>query len=210
MSLLRTAVALALLTAAVGCGNGDDTSSESDVSPAAAGTATLFPGSGDERGPDIDFPRVAVGESAAVDVKVRNTSDAPLTVKKVAAENAEVSKDDCTGRTMRSGEECDFQMLLPPTSEAKNVAGSVTVETDRGTTSSSVSAQVVEKNEHEGHTPTDPPTPEVTTDPPSVEPTDATGGLEETPPSTTVGPELGATPSATAGPEEFPDASGAF
>ncbi|UFQ19413.1 MULTISPECIES: hypothetical protein [Streptomyces] len=210
MSLLRTAVALALLTAAVGCGKGDDTSSESDVSLAAAGAATLFPGSGDERGPDIDFPRVAVGESAAVDVKVRNTSDAPLTVKKVAAENAEVSKDDCTGRRVRSGDECDFQMLLPPKSEAKSVAGSVTVETDRGTTSSSVSAQVVEKNEHEGHAPADPPTPEVATDPPSVEPSDATGGPVDTPPGTTVGPKQGATPSATAGPEEFPAASGAW
>ncbi|MGA4845352.1 hypothetical protein ACOBQB_03375 [Streptomyces sp. G5(2025)] len=202
-SLLRTAVVLGVLTAAVGCGNGDDTPSEIDASPAAAGTATLFPGSGDERGPDIDFPPVAVGESAAVDVKVRNNSGEPMTVKKVTAKNAKVSKDNCTGRTMPSGGECEFSMLLQSKTKAQQLAGSVTLETDKGTTSSSVAGRVVEKGKREGptHAPT---TPEGATGTPSVEPPEptVTDTPEETPPTTTVSPErspLGT----TAGPEEL-------
>jgi hypothetical protein len=163
-STLGTVVALTVLLAVGGCAGGSsDSSHEASTSLDAepVGAATLFPGSEQEEGPDIDIPQTTVGEPAARDVEIRNNSDEPMTVNDVSATGFEVSDDTCSGETVDPGDSCTFRLLG---SSDGTATGSLTVETDQGSVSSSLSATSVEEDASPAPDETVPPTP---TEPPS-------------------------------------------
>ncbi|WP_399933520.1 hypothetical protein [Streptomyces kanamyceticus] len=218
-TLLSTAVVLAALSTAVGCGGGgggtsSDTTRLDDIE--AVGTSTLFPGTGDEKGEDIDFPSAAVGKPAAVDVEVRNTTDKPMKVKDVAVSGVEVSDDKCSGETVPSGESCTFRVVKPAdedgTDGTKEPPRHLTVTTDLGSVTSAMRTGQGENGDTEttpaeSLTPTDVPTEptdvpteptdvpteptDVPTEPTDVptEPTDAPTEPTDVPTVPTVGPE---------------------
>ena len=164
-STLGTVVALTVLLAVGGCGGGSDSSREAATSLDAepVGAATLFPGSEQEEGQDIDIPQTAVGEPAAREVEIRNNSDEPMTVNDVSASGFEVSDDTCTGETVDPGDSCTFQ-LLGSSDDGGTATGSLTVETDQGSVSSSLSATSVDEDGSPSPDETATPTP---TEPPS-------------------------------------------
>lgn len=168
---LGTAVALAALLAAGGCGGNSASPGEAATSVDAepVGAATLFPGSEQEEGQDIDIPQTAVGEPAARDVEIRNKSDEPMVVNDVSATGFEVSDDTCTGETINPGESCTFQLLAPP---GESTTGSLTVETDQGSISSDLSAEAVEEDSSSSPQKTPPPTPTPTDLPSSADETE--------------------------------------
>ncbi|MFF7265958.1 hypothetical protein ACFZCL_37600 [Streptomyces sp. NPDC008159] len=167
-SVLVTVLVLGALVAAVGCGSSGGPSREAATSLDAepVGAATLFPGSDQEQGEDVEVPQTDVGEPTARDVEVRNTSDEPMTVDDVSATGFEVSEDTCTGSTVESGEACTFQLLGPADGQA--TTGSVTVKTNQGSITSSLSSKAVEVEDDvptpEETQPTDVPTPSEETD----------------------------------------------
>ncbi|MGW0732305.1 hypothetical protein [Streptomyces sp. NPDC002851] len=220
---LCAAVVLAALSTAVGCGGDDGASPDAtrldDID--AVGTATLFPGTGEEEAEDINFPSAAVGEPAAVDVEVRNTTDRPMKVNDVAANGVEVSDDKCSGETVPSGESCTFRMIKQPGDETDDTDGTgdqdmdVTVATDQGSVTSELNIESVENGDEEitpdePLPPTDGPPPDVPTEPTDepaeptdvpTEPTDAPTGRTEPPEDVPTGP--------TDGPEDgLPDSPG--
>ncbi|WP_344320809.1 hypothetical protein [Streptomyces macrosporus] len=151
---LKGMLVVALLAAAVGCGDDEPSPEGGTSSPRDAGTATLFPGAVAEGEQEsIDFPQVDVGETARFDVEVRNDTDEALAMEKArivtwngdskpashparprATEEdpgIDISENDCEGKTLQPEEQCRIEMLIrEPITSADRLG--LEVDTDKG------------------------------------------------------------------------------
>lgn len=189
-TVLNTAAVLAVLSTAAGCGGSGGGASQGETTLddiEAVGTATLFPGTGEEQAEDIDFPTADVGEPSAVDVEVRNDTDKPMKVSNVEADGVKVSDDKCSGETVPEGESCSFRMVEEPggdgvgdgADETQGTVGplkNLRITTNVGSLSVELRSGSVENGDEETTSPESPETTDETTDDTdeTTEPTDET------------------------------------